>query len=146
MCNSVALSRFWRRQLARPATLAAILKNSPESRLDNFLVKLSHDKYDFCHFFRVEIQLQATNLHFDTENSGKITFSSLKIGAQILCHFVLTEKKSRLAVIHRSRSTLLIKTFSILTLFPSGFDKFSYLNRCGRCQNVFSTGGVAQSM
>jgi hypothetical protein len=30
--------------LARPATLAAILKNSPESRLDNFLVKLRHDK------------------------------------------------------------------------------------------------------
>ena len=91
------------------------------------------------------MNLQATNLHFDTENSGKITVSSPKIGAEILCHFDLTEKKSRSAVIHRSRSTLLMKTFSILTLFPSGFDKFSYLNRCGRCQNIVSTGGVALS-
>ena len=136
---------FWRRQLARPATLPPFWKNSPQSRLKNFLAKLSLLIHYLWPFFRVEMFLHITDFDFDTKSDSSYPFFYLKIGAENLSYFYLTEKSRALPLFYAPAVHLVKKTFSILTHFLVINGLFSYLKRCIRSQNIISTRGVAQT-
>ena len=85
------------------------------------------------------------NFDFDTKTSRYRPFFSLKIGAENLSYFHLTEKSRALPLFYAPALHYVEKTFSILTAFLMVFGLFSYLIRCDKTRNVISTRGVAET-